>query len=95
MEYLNGGDLMFHIQKSGRFDQERARFYGAEIVSGLQFMHERGIVYRWEVDAIMACMRMREESFRFSLTELLNVFWSEHAVFLFQKLWCETTYCVS
>ena len=46
MEYLNGGDLMFHIQKSGRFDQERARFYGAEIVSGLQFMHKRGIVYR-------------------------------------------------
>ena len=48
MEYLNGGDLMFHIQKSGRFDAERARFYGAEIISGLQFMHERGIVYRFD-----------------------------------------------
>ena len=46
MEYLNGGDLLFHIKQSGRFSEERARFYSAEIILAILFLHGNGVIYR-------------------------------------------------
>ncbi|XP_064420212.1 serine/threonine-protein kinase N2 [Latimeria chalumnae] len=45
MEYMPGGDLMMHIH-SNVFSEPRARFYAACVVLGLQFLHEKKIIYR-------------------------------------------------
>uniref|UniRef100_A0A669EX76 protein kinase C n=1 Tax=Oreochromis niloticus TaxID=8128 RepID=A0A669EX76_ORENI len=46
IEYVNGGDLMFHMQRQRKLPEEHARFYSAEISLALNYLHERGIIYR-------------------------------------------------
>ena len=46
IEYLCGGDLMYHMQRKRRLPEDHARFYAAEISIALDFLHSRGIIYR-------------------------------------------------
>ncbi|KAF7258125.1 hypothetical protein EG68_04622 [Paragonimus skrjabini miyazakii] len=46
IEFVNGGDLMFYMQRNLRLPEDYARFYSAEICLALNFLHERGIIYR-------------------------------------------------
>jgi len=45
-DYKSGGELFWHLQKEGRFTEERARFYIAELVLALEHLHKYDIVYR-------------------------------------------------
>lgn len=46
MEYVNGGELFFHLSRERFFSEDRTRFYGAEIISALAYLHSQGIIYR-------------------------------------------------
>ncbi|KAL3319391.1 hypothetical protein Ciccas_001941 [Cichlidogyrus casuarinus] len=46
IEFVNGGDLMFHMQRRLRLPEDHVRFYAAEIAIALNFLHERRIIYR-------------------------------------------------
>lgn len=45
MDYISGGDLMWHIQKE-QFSAARAQFYAAEVCLGLMYFHQSGVIYR-------------------------------------------------
>uniref|UniRef100_A0A6B2L9I5 Protein kinase domain-containing protein n=1 Tax=Arcella intermedia TaxID=1963864 RepID=A0A6B2L9I5_9EUKA len=46
MDFINGGELFYHIQNDHRFSNERACFYTAEICLAMSYLHTLGIVYR-------------------------------------------------
>ena len=45
-DYMSGGELFWHLQKEGRFNEQRAKFYIAELILALQHLHQHDIVYR-------------------------------------------------
>ena len=46
LPFLSGGELFQHLRKFRTFDEEKVRFYGAQIALALEYLHSKGIVYR-------------------------------------------------
>lgn len=46
IDFLNGGELFFHLRKETKFNEVRVRFYAAEIILALECLHGNGIIYR-------------------------------------------------
>jgi serine/threonine protein kinase len=46
MDFMPGGELFFHLRRAGRFTEDRSRFYIAEILTALDYVHGNGIIYR-------------------------------------------------
>ena len=48
MEFMNGVSLAFHLDKLKRFNEQQVKFYSAQIVSGLLFLHKHGYIHWWD-----------------------------------------------
>ncbi|KTW26197.1 hypothetical protein T552_03089 [Pneumocystis carinii B80] len=46
LAFVNGGELFYHLQREGRFDLERSRFYAAELLCALECLHNFNVIYR-------------------------------------------------
>lgn len=46
VDYINGGDLFFHIKRKGHLSEKEAKFYGAQIILGLEYIHSKNVIYR-------------------------------------------------
>ena len=47
MEYMPGGELFGHLKKLRRFEESIAKFYAAEVILALEYLHsEIGVIYR-------------------------------------------------
>ncbi|EOD43494.1 putative serine threonine protein kinase protein [Neofusicoccum parvum UCRNP2] len=46
LDLATGGELLGFLKKIGTFDEECARYYGAQILDAIDYMHSRGIIHR-------------------------------------------------
>ena len=42
IEFVNGGDLMFHMQNKRKLPEDHARFYISQICLAFHFLHDKG-----------------------------------------------------
>lgn len=46
LDLASGGELLGFLKRMTTFDEECARFYGAQILDTIEYMHKRGVIHR-------------------------------------------------
>ena len=46
MEFMKGGDFSALLEKVGAFDEEPAKYYIAQMVLALEYLHAKGVIHR-------------------------------------------------
>jgi len=47
MEYMNNGDLTECLERLKRLSEDQIRFYSAQILCGIQYLHSKNIIHRY------------------------------------------------
>jgi 3-phosphoinositide dependent protein kinase-1 len=46
LDLCTGGELLGALKKTGTFDEECTRYFGAQIMDTIEYMHSRGVIHR-------------------------------------------------
>ena len=46
VDFASGGELFYFLRKENQFSEEIARFYSAQVVLALEYLHSKDIIYR-------------------------------------------------
>ncbi|KAL4479499.1 hypothetical protein ABPG72_011821 [Tetrahymena utriculariae] len=46
MDFMVGGELYYHLKKAKKFDEERTKFYIAQVILAIECLHQNNIMYR-------------------------------------------------
>lgn len=46
MNFIRGGEMFTHLRKAKKFNENRAKFYAAQVYLALKYLHDLGYVYR-------------------------------------------------
>ena len=45
-EFIQGGELFFHLKNNKKFSEKKAKFYSSEIILAIEYLHKNKIIYR-------------------------------------------------
>ena len=45
-EFIQGGELVFHLREKGKFKESWVKFYAAEIIIAIECLHSNNLIYR-------------------------------------------------
>ncbi|CAB0031688.1 unnamed protein product [Trichogramma brassicae] len=46
LPFINGGEMFIHLRHMGKFEENLARFYAAQVTMGLEYLHKCELIYR-------------------------------------------------
>ena len=46
MPFINGGEMFTHLHKMGKFEENLAQFYAAQVTLVLEYLHKCSLIYR-------------------------------------------------
>jgi len=46
LDYCPRGDLLYHLLKRGKFNENEAKFFIGELILAIEYLHNANILYR-------------------------------------------------